>query len=190
MTVKETSKIMEVIRLTYQKTAVMTKADAEKALALWSALFADTPYEEVNYAVKTYILTDTSGFPPTIGQLNKIITDAKTASLPNADESWTLVRKAISNGIYGSEEEFAKLPNLCKRIVGDATQLYDWAMLDTKGLNVVRSTFLNRYREVRKEVEQLISLPTSVAENRKKLSEGQSKVKQLVGKIGGANARD
>ena len=185
MTVKETGVIMEAIRLAYQKSVVITEADAQKTLALWSTMFADVPYEEVNYAVKTYIMTDASGFPPTIGQLNKIIAEAKLSSLPSADEAWTLVRKAISNGIYGSTEEFNKLPDICKKIVGDAGQLYDWAMLDNKGLNVVRSTFLARYREVCSDVKQLISLPASIAETRQKLSSGQNKLKQLVAKIEG-----
>ena len=184
MTAKETGVIMEAIRLAYQKTAVMTQADAEKTLALWSALFADTPYEEVNYAVKVFIMTDTSGFPPTIGQLNKIIAQAKMSGMPTADESWALVRKAISNGIYGSKEEFAELPEICQRIVGTPQQIQDWAMCDSKGLSVARSTFLSRYREVLAKDEELVALPISLAENREKLSDGASKVKQLVGGIG------
>ena len=185
MTTQETSVIMEAIRLAYQKTTVITQADAEKTLALWSALWADTPYEEVNWAVKTYIMTDSSGFPPTIGQLNKLITEAKASNLPSADASWSLVRKAIGNGIYGSESEFNALPEICQRIVGSSQQLYDWAMLDSKSLNVVRSTFLNRYKEVLAEEKDLLALPTSLAKNRQKLSEGSNRVKQLVGKIGG-----
>ena len=181
MTAKETSVIMEAIRLAYQKQFVITQADAEKTLALWSALFADTPYEEVNYAVKVFIMTDTSGFPPTIGQLNHIIAQAKMSGLPNADESWALVRKAISNGIYGSKEEFAQLPEICQKVVGTPQQIQDWAMCDSKGLNVARSTFLSRYREVLAKNEELVALPTSLAENRQKLFDGASKVKQLVG---------
>lgn len=180
MTAKETGVIMEAIRLAYQKTAVMTQADAEKTLALWSALFADTPYEEVNYAVKVFIMTDTSGFPPTIGQLNKIIAQAKMSGMPTADESWALVRKAISNGIYGSKEEFAQLPEICQRVVGTPQQIQDWAMCDSKGLNVARSTFLSRYREVLGEVKELVALPKKVAENRKALTEGQTTIKALA----------
>ena len=184
MTTQETSVIMEAIRLAYQRTAVMTQADAEKTLALWSALWADTPYEQVNYAVKHYIMTDTSGFPPTIGQLNKIIAEVKMANVPSADESWALVRKAISNGLYHSYAEFDALPEICQRIVGSPDQLYDWALLDTKGLNVVRSTFLARYREVIAKDEELVALPENLAENRKRLSDGAERIKQLAGGIG------
>lgn len=184
MTVKETSKIMEVIRLTYQKTAVMTKADAEKTLALWSALFEETPYEEVSNAVKTFILTDTKGFPPTIGQINALITEAKTQSLPSAEEAWVLVRKAISNGIYGAREEFDALPEICKKLVASPTQLYDWAMLDNEGLNVAKSIFLRRYPEVIKDYKTQMALPPSVAEQRKQIGEGVNVVKQIAEKIG------
>ena len=184
MTTQETSVIMEAIRLAYQRTTVITQADAEKTLALWSTLWKDTPYEEVNYAVKTYIMTDASGFPPTIGQLNKIIADAKMSNLPSADVAWSLVRKGISNGLYGSREEFDALPEICQRVVGSASQLYDWAMLDANGLNVVRSTFLRRYNEVLEQDKELVALPSSLAENRQKLTEGHNKVKQLVERIG------
>lgn len=180
MTTQETAVIMEAIRLAYQRTAVVTQADAEKTLALWSALWADTPYEEVNYAVKKFIATDTSGFPPTIGQLNHIIAQAKLSGIPSADESWALVRKAISNGLYHSETEFNALPPICQRIVGSADQLYDWAMLDAQGLNVVRSTFLRRYREVLEKDEELLALPSFIAENGEKLTAGAEKVKQLA----------
>lgn len=184
MTTQETSVIMEAIRLAYQRTTVITKSDAEKTLALWSALWADTPYEEVNYAVKTYIMTDTSGFPPTIGQLNHIIAEAKMGNELTADMAWSKVRSAIGNGLYGAKEEYDKLPPLCQRVVGSAEQLYDWAMLDSRGLNVVRSTFLSRYREEMAKVEEYIALPNNLAENRQKLSDGANKVKQLVGGIG------
>jgi len=184
MTTQETSVIMEAIRLAYQRTTVITKADAEKTLALWSALWADTPYEEVNYAVKTYIMTDKSGFPPTIGQLNHIIAEAKLSNELSADMAWAKVRTAIGNGIYGAMEEYNKLPELCQRVVGSAEQIHDWAMLDGKSLNVVRSTFLNRYREEMVKIEEYIALPNSLAENRKKLSDGQNRVKQLVERIG------
>lgn len=178
MTVKETGVIMEVIRLAYQRTAVITQADAEKMLSLWATMFEEVPYEDVRTAVKSFIMTDTKGFPPTIGQINALITEAKMNGLPSADESWAMVRKAIGNGLYGAKEEFDALPEICQRIVASPSNLYDWANLDNKGLNVVRSTFLSRYKDVLSEIEYSISLPPSLAENRKKLGNA---VKQLTG---------
>ena len=180
MTTKETSVIMEAIRLAYQRTAVMTQADAEKTLALWSAMFADTPYEQVNQAVKSFIMTDTKGFPPTIGQINALITEAKMSNLPSANEAWGLVRKAISNGLYGAKEEFDALPEICQKVVATPSNLYDWANLDHKGLNVVRSTFLARYSDVLADLEYSISLPEKLADNRKALADSQNKVKALA----------
>ena len=183
MTTQETGVIMEAIRLAYQRNAAITQADAEKTLALWSAIWKDTPYEEVNMAVKQFIMTDTSGFPPTIGQINGIIAKAKMSAMPSADESWALVRKAISNGLYGALEEFNQLPEICQRIVGSPQQIQDWAFLDGEGLNVVRSTFLRRYREVYIELEELVALPPSLAENRQKLADN-GKLKRLAERIG------
>ena len=178
MDTKQTSVIMEAIRLAYQKTAVITEADAKKMLALWSAMFAETPYEDVNNAVKAFIMSDTKGFPPTIGQINALITEAKMSELPSADEAWALVRKAIGNGLYGAKEEYEALPEICKKVVASPSNLYDWANRDHEGLNVVRSTFLKRYKEAIEKTQYLMSLPPAVAENRKKLAAG--KVKMLV----------
>lgn len=178
MTTKETSVIMEVIRLAYQRTGAMSKDDAEKTLSLWATMFDEVPYDDVRLAVKTFILTDTKGFPPTIGQINSIIAEMKTADLPSGEEAWGYVRKAIGNGLYGAKEEFEALPDICKRIVATPSNLRDWANLDSKGLNVVRSTFLSRYREVIGEVKELVALPPSLAQNRKAIG---SAVRQITG---------
>ena len=174
MTTQETSVIMEAIRLAYQRTAVITQADAEKTLALWSAMFCDTPYEEVNNAVKSFIMTDKKGYPPTIGQINAIITEARMGDRPSADEAWAMVRKAIGNGLYGAKAEFDALPESVQRVVATPSNLYDWANLDQKGLNVVRSTFLNRYAEVLAKDEYLLALPEKVAEKRGLLGKGKN----------------
>lgn len=180
MTVRETGVIMEVIRLAYPKTGAMSQTDAEKTLTLWATMFEEVPYDDVRNAVKAFILTDTKGYPPTIGQINSLITEAKMASLPSAEEAWGYVRKAIGNGLYGAKEEYDALPEICKRVVATPSNIYDWASLDNKGLNVVRSTFLSRYREVLGEVKELVALPTKVAENRKALTEGQTTIKALA----------
>lgn len=182
MNTKETEVILEAIRLTYPNTFTYTDDDVQKVVSLWATLFRDVPYNQVNYALKTYIMTNKSGFAPTPGQLNGIIAEAKMGELPSADEGWSLVRKAISNGLYGSAEEFDALPELCQRVVGSADQLYDWTMLDAEGLNVVRSTFLRRYAEVLAKHEEYIALPENLAETRKMIN-GQNEVKQLAERI-------
>ena len=94
------------------------------------------------------------------------------------------VRKAIGNGLYGAKEEFDALPEICQKVVATPSNLYDWANLDHKGLNVVRSTFLSRYSDVLADIEYSISLPKKLAENRKALADSQSKVKALAEGVG------
>ena len=180
MTSQQTSVIMEAIRLAYQKTCVMSEEDAKKTLSLWSAMFSEVPYEEVNQAVKQFIMTDTKGFPPTIGQINGLIAEAKMSNLPSGDEAWGLVRKAIANGLYGAKEEYDALPPIVQKVVATPSNLYDWANLDSKGLNVVRSTFLTRYNEVKADTRYILSLPPTLAENRQKLADSQNKIKALA----------
>jgi hypothetical protein len=64
----------------------------------------------------------------------------------NEMEAWSLVRKAISNGYYGAEEEFAKLPDDVKRAVGSASQLRTWAMDSGFNEGVAMSQFQRVYR--------------------------------------------
>ena len=55
-------------------------------------------------------MTDTKGFPPTVGQIRANVAGRRTVDLMGEGRAWELVYKALQNGYYGAEEEYNKLP--------------------------------------------------------------------------------
>lgn len=48
------------------------KSEIEEAINVWAEMFSDANPKHVAHAVKYFIMNDTSGFPPTIGQIRSI----------------------------------------------------------------------------------------------------------------------
>lgn len=83
MTRDETLKIMSVLKATYPSFYKdMTRRDAEGVVALWTDMFAEDSYSTVAAAVRAFIVSDSKGFPPVVGQVKQRvaeITSAKSA---------------------------------------------------------------------------------------------------------------
>lgn len=145
MTVQDTGKVMDILKGAYPNW------NATKNTAIvWAQMFSDDPVELVLAAVKSYIASDTSGFAPVVGQIKKIMIDLQMDDM-NENEAWSLIRRAISNGIYGSVEEYKALPPILQKVVGSPDQLTEWAML-TDGLDTVVAS--NVMRSYRKELDR------------------------------------
>ena len=119
---------------------------------VWNMMLSDYTYEQVSLALKAYILADTNGFAPSIGQLvDRVNTFSQPQEL-NELEAWSLVYKAIRNSGYNSEYEFSMLPELVRKAVGTPNQLRTWAMDENFNEQVVGSHFIRCYRsEVAKD---------------------------------------
>ena len=129
---------------------------------VWHMMLSDYDYNLVAMALKTYILSDTSGFAPSIGQLvSKIQAITKPHELSEM-EAWSLVSKAIRNSGYNSVEEFAKLPPIVQKAVGLPEQLKIWAMDENYNEQVVSSNFMRCYRNELTRNEELSKMPTDV----------------------------
>ena len=130
---------------------------------VWQMMLSDYDYNLVAMALKAYILSDTSGFAPSIGQLvAKIQILTKPQELSEM-EAWSLVRKAIGNGNYGSVEEFEKLPQTVQKAVGSADMIKRWAMSDSNEVStVIQSNFLRSYRTAVKRDEEYAKMPEDV----------------------------
>ena len=113
MTYDETLAIMGVLKAAYPGYyRDMKRSEAESIVSLWAEMFKDEPAKLVAIAVKAHIASDQKGFPPHIGAIKDAITKIKQPDQMTELEAWGCVRKAISNGIYGSAEEFGKLPDI------------------------------------------------------------------------------
>ena len=129
---------------------------------VWQMMLSDYDYNLVAMALKAYILSDTIGFAPSIGQLvSKIQTITKPHELSEM-EAWSLVSKAIRNSGYNSVEEFAKLPPIVQNAVGLPDQLRTWALDENYNEQVVSSNFMRCYRTELARHEELSKMPAEI----------------------------
>ena len=165
MTYDETLKVFAVLKANYSNFYKnITKQDAEAQVNLWNEMFADDTYTAVGAAVKAYIATDTSGYPPNVGKIKNYLLKFMQAEDEMTEiEAANRVLKAVERGIYNSVEEFEKLPETLKRLVGSATRLREWALMNSDELNsIVASNLMRSYRAVRESERQTAALPESV----------------------------
>lgn len=160
MTVNDARKIIAVMLVSYPN---FKPIDTELMATTWADMLNEYSYEQVSVALKCYITTDTSGFAPSIGQL---IDKLKTVEQPqelNELQAWGLVRKAINNSGYHSEEEFAKLPPLVQKAVGTPGQLKQWGLSDIESIETVaQSNFMRTYRAVAKREDEVSRMPKEI----------------------------
>jgi len=157
-------KIMAVLRGAYpQFYRDISRKEAEDTVNLWSDLFRTDDPLLVMAAVKSFIEADEKGFPPVPGQIKAKLRLITSREEMTELEAWGLVSKALKNGLYGSKEEFEKLPPVCKKIVGSHTQLREWAMLDPDHVqSVISSNFQRAYRTVSAREREVTKLPQEV----------------------------
>ena len=138
---------------------------------------SDYDYNLVAMALKAYILSDTSGFAPSIGQLvSKIQTLTKPQELSEM-EAWSLVSKAIRNSGYNSVEEFANLPVLVQKAVGLPDQLRVWALDENYNEQVAASNFMRCYRTELNRHYELERMPNEIRELIKNISSDAHKAR-------------
>lgn len=126
--------------------------DMAKTIHVWESILKDYKDSDVAEALRRYIISDTKGFAPAIGQIIDMM--HKDESLGEL-EAWGLVRKAIRNGVYGAEEEFSKLPDEARLALGSPGQLRDWAMMSVDSVDsVAQSNFLRAYRSAVARVKE------------------------------------
>lgn len=160
MTLRETGQIMDILETAYPRFYSGDKG--RKALELWATMFEPYPVEIVSAAVKAHIAMDSKGFPPVIGQILEQVRKITQPDELSETEAWALVKKAMRRSGYYSQEEFDKLPRAVQRVVGDPTQLRDWAWDENFNESVVSSNFMRSYRQVVKQEADFAAMPPDV----------------------------
>lgn len=156
-------KIMAVLRGAYPMFyRSISRQEAEDTVNLWEIKFRDYDYRIVAAAVDA--LTDEErDFPPNIGDVKAKIRLITGSNEMTELEAWNLVSKAIRNSGYESKEEFEKLPENIRRLVGSPNQLREWCMMDSGTLHsVVASNFQRSYRAVAQREREIAKLPPDV----------------------------
>lgn len=152
MTKNEAKKLMAVMTVSYPNYKI---ADIELTATTWANMLSGYTYEQVSAALKAYILSENTGFPPSIGQINEKLVALSQADTPTPLEAWSLVRVAVRNSTYHADDEFAKLPPIIQSTVGNARNLEEWAKGQaTQFETVIHSNFLRSYSaEIAKQKE-------------------------------------
>ena len=163
MTKRDVVGIMAILQTAYPSYyAKQTDQQRMEAVNLWAELFADDNAQLVAAAVKT-IIVGGGAFPPSIGEIKNKMHDLTTPSEISETEAWAMVSKACANGIYGYEEEFAKLPPTVQAAVGRPEQLREWAQMDVETVqSVVASNFMRGYKTAQRREKEAAMIPESV----------------------------
>lgn len=162
---EETLKICLIVQSAYPRHYEHFGDKERHAMSeIWGAVLTDYNYPTVCVGVKAFIATDTKGFPPSPGQIIDHIhkLTEKTENRLSEGEAWGLVRKAISNGIYGAEEEFNKLPPIVQTAVGSPDVIRTWAQGDIDSMSVIQSNFERAYRNAKERHIEESKLPENV----------------------------
>jgi len=141
----------------------LSDEEYDAKINLWSEMFMDDQYEIVGAAVKAYIATDETGFAPNIGQIKAQIRKLTQSDQMTEAEAINIIMNATRNSTYNSVEEYKKLPPILQRLVGSPMQLREWAIADSKTINTVVASNLQRsYRVVAERQKELDALPESI----------------------------
>ena len=165
MTRAETLQMLSLLRASYPAFySKFQKAELENIANLWAEMFEEEDFSVTKYALKELIATH-SGYPPDIASVkNKIKEICAIATNEETDEElWQRLKRAIANGIYGSREEFGKLPPVLQRYCGSPATLREMAMIDSDTVNTVnKGQFLRQIKIIREREEYAMRMPENV----------------------------
>lgn len=162
MTRDDVKKLLMVIQAYYPNYKPVDKTVTVDA---WFKVLAPYDPDELNMALVSYVSSDKSGFAPNIGQLLNIRLDIvpKREEL-NEMDAWGMVRDAINNSIYNSEDEFKALPEIVQRVIGSPRQLSTWAKDESFNDGVVQSNFMRSLRIEKERQRARDLMPKTVAD--------------------------
>lgn len=115
---------------------------------VWYGLLRDLDYMDVAMATQKHMQTST--YEPKPADIRRLATAKMEHSL-SEEEVIAMVHKAMRNGIYGAEEEFAKLPEIVQKAVGSADNIRSWAMTEDLNHEVIDSNVMRGYRNALQE---------------------------------------
>lgn len=168
MTREEFGIIVKALKAVYSTPSFIPDQDA---FNVWYELLKDIDYQTATKAVQSYMTTESK--LPTIADIRNKAMQFNQSEQLNELEAWSLVSKALSNGYYGANEEYKKLPPLVQKAVGDPANIREWSQLDFKALSVIQSNFERVYRAVAKREDEVSRMPSQI---RQLIQENEPKI--------------
>ena len=146
----------------------LSRQEAENMVTAWADLFVDYPLDLIMGAAKQFMLHDTKGFPPVPGQVMAIVNDVlkPAADIPSESEAWEQVKRAISNGLYHSREEYDKLHPILRRVIGGPDAIWRWAGMEEEFVDMnIRPMICRSYKQYADAETRDRLLPPSMQAN-------------------------
>lgn len=155
MTVDEFDILVKAMKAMYADPKFIADSTAYE---MWYSLIGYMNYQTASEALQAHLRTSTR--LPAVADFVKYASQKSNPQALNAEEAWALVTKALRNGLYGAEEEYAKLPPAIQKAVGSPINLREWAQLEKDDVQgVQKSHFVRAYRTEMERAEQDRLLP-------------------------------
>ena len=174
MTRGETTQILAILKRAYPVFYKgLTKQDADGIVDLWHGMFEEDDVLLVINAIKAFIATDDKGYPPVIGVIKRKMREICQPEIMTELEAWNYIKKAVSNSLYNSKQEYDKLPPSIQKLVGNHNVLKEWASIETGQLDtVVQSNFMRSFKARAEKEKEYMALPRSVREFSRQITAG------------------
>lgn len=161
MTRDETKQILMRIQSTFPNWK--PQSDLRFTVETWHEYLSDYDYEQVRAALKAFVMTDSSGFAPSIGQIVEIMDRIGNVGELSEMDAWDTVSRALRRSLYYADEEYSKLPEAVRKAVGSPEMLRSWAETDMKSIeNVVQSNFMRTYRKELTRAKEMRKIPANI----------------------------
>ena len=165
MTRADTEKVLAYITAAYPRyfSELRTVSAVQNMINAWTDVFTDYSVDVVMTGVKGYISADSSGFPPSPGQVVEYIHIVGNPADQSGTEAWALVRRAVNVPWDQFEASFATLPKTVQVAVGSPDSLKEMAKMDLQQFETVaQSNFLRMYDAARRREATENRFPNAV----------------------------
>ena len=173
MTREETIKLLQIIQAAFPKWEVTDKTGL---IDVWTNVCADDDFNALQVGLRNYIVNDTSGFAPSIGQIRNGVKQVAEQG-DDTEEMIGLLRKAIKNGNYGYTEEYALLPPTLQKAIGCAENIRAWAAQPKEQFESITLSAVRRAYRATKEHEENVRSVLPVTEHL--IEQGKQNVVEL-----------
>ena len=159
MTLEETRKILQVLRINYPSSFKgMSPDDTQAYLKLWSVSFKDYPYIEVANAVNAIIQSDVREFAPNVAIVKRKINSKFSKTTTDSGEAWAMVMRKASCNPSKALKNYQMLSQNVQRALGGSFMLVDIGYSNKENLGYLRDRFLKKYEAIQEaEISELSS---------------------------------
>lgn len=151
MTLNEVSELIDLLMDEYPNAyAKMTDMGLKKKIALWYDIFRNYDTKLVMDAVKKYIATNNTGFPPVPGNITELYYDFMDPEEITDEEAWEKMLEVIGDGLYNAENGFNSLPDAMQKALGSPNLIKNhYAMCTPKEMQYAKRDIMEAYKKAK-----------------------------------------